>query len=67
MSFGTLKTVTIDRDGVFVDINETDLKETDVVVAEPKTSKVVGETVEAEAHEINDALAKPKTKTRTKR
>ena len=64
MSFGTLKTVTIDRDGVFVDINETDLKETDVVVAEPKTSKGVGETVEAEAHKMNDALDKPKTRTK---
>ena len=65
MSFGTLKTVTIDRDGVLVDINETDLKETDaVVVAEPKTSKGVGETVEAEAHKMNDALDKPKTTTK---
>jgi len=64
MSFGTLKTVTIDRDGVLVDINETDIKETDVVVADPKTSKEVGETVEAEAHKMNDALDKPKTRTK---
>ena len=69
MSFGTLKTVTIDRDGVFVDINETDLKDTDVVVTQEMINDEKGRRLseETEAHEMNDAPAKPKPKTKTKR
>ena len=62
MSFGTLKTVTIEREGVLVDINETDLKDTDVVVTDEMTQTDDAKAykdAEAEAYKMN---VKPKAK-----
>ena len=62
MSFGTLKTVTIEREGVLVDINETDLKDTDVIVTGEMTQTDDAKAykdAEAEAYKMN---VKPKAK-----
>jgi len=62
MSFGTLKTVTIEREGVMVDINETDLKDTDVVITDEMTQAAETKAYKAAETEAYKMNAKPKPK-----